>query len=60
VSLNTGDPGWFATDLVHELEIATEMLAVSPEQHRAMQLDAVAASFLSAEAATLRQAIAAH
>jgi hypothetical protein len=37
------------------------VLGVSPEQHGAMQLDAVAASFMSAEAATtLRQAIAAH
>jgi aminodeoxyfutalosine deaminase len=61
VCLNTDDPGWFATDLVHELENATEVLGVSPERHRAMQLDAVAASFMSAEAATtLRQAIAEH
>ncbi len=61
VCLNTDDPGWFATDLVHELEIATELLGVSLDRHRAMQLDAVAASFMSAEAATtLRQAIAAH
>lgn len=61
VCLNTDDPGWFATDLVHELGLATELLGVSLDRHRAMQLDAVAASFMSAEAArTLRQAIAAH
>jgi adenosine deaminase len=61
VCLNTDDPGWFATDLVTELAIASEVLGVSLEQHRAMQLDAVAASFMSAEAATtVRQEIAAH
>lgn len=61
VCLNTDDPGWFATDLVHELEVATVFLGVSLEQHRAMQLDAVAASFMSAEsAATCHQAIAEH
>ena len=61
VCLNTDDPGWFATDLVHELAIATEFLGVSLERHRAMQLDAVSASFTSAETATsCRQAIAAH
>lgn len=51
VCLNTDDPGWFATDLVTELAIATEYLGVSPEQHRAMQLDAVRASFLAPEIA---------
>ncbi len=61
VCLNTDDPGWFATDLVHELEVATEFLGVSLEQHRAMQLDAVAASFMSAEsAAACREAILDH
>lgn len=61
VCLNTDDPGWFATDLVHELEVATESLGVSLDQHRAMQLDAVAASFMSAEAtSTLRRAIASY
>lgn len=61
VCLSTDDPGWFATDLVTELAIASEVLGVSLEQHRAMQLDAVAASFMSAEAATtVRQEIAAH
>lgn len=49
VCLNTDDPGWFATDLVTELEIATEVLGVTLDQHRVMQLDAVAASFMSAE-----------
>jgi aminodeoxyfutalosine deaminase len=61
VCLNTDDPGWFATDLVHELQIASELLGVAPERHRAMQLDAVAASFMPAGVATkLREAIAAH
>ena len=47
VSVNTDDPGWFATDLVTELEIASSRLGVTPEQHRAMQRDAIAASFMS-------------
>ncbi len=46
VCLNTDDPGWFATDLVTELAIATEHLGVTRDDHRAMQLDAVAASFM--------------
>jgi adenosine deaminase len=45
VCLNTDDPGWFASDLVGELELATTAFGVTAEQHRAMQLDAVAASF---------------
>ena len=58
VCLNTDDPGWFATDLVTELQIASEVLGVSPERHAAMQLDAVAASFMSSEmAAALHQDI---
>jgi adenosine deaminase len=47
VCLNTDDPGWFDTDLVTELELATERLGVSFEQHRTMQLDASAASFMT-------------
>lgn len=58
VCLNTDDPGWFATDLITELTIATDVLGVTLEQHRAMQLDAVAASFMSAESrAALTSAI---
>ena len=53
VCLNTDDPGWFATDLVTELEIASEVLGVSLEQHRAMQVDAVAASFMPSTAKQL-------
>ncbi len=45
VCLNTDDPGWFATDLFTELELASDVLGVTLEQHRAMQLDAIAASF---------------
>lgn len=58
VCLNTDDPGWFATDLVTELAIASDVLGVSLEQHRAMQLDAVRASFMtSKKAAALSQRI---
>jgi len=47
VCLNTDDPGWFATDLVTELTIASEHLGVSRADHVAMQLDAVDAAFVS-------------
>ncbi len=50
VCLNTDDPGWFAIDLVSELANASDVLGVSVEQHRAMQLDAIEASFMSAGA----------
>ena len=46
VCLNTDDPGWFATDLVTELAIASDLFGIDRGQHRAMQLDAVEASFL--------------
>ena len=49
VCLNTDDPGWFATDLLTELNIASRLFGVEPEDHRRMQLDAVEASFLPAE-----------
>ncbi len=48
VCLNTDDPGWFATDLNTELEIATEHLGVSLEDHLEMQRDALDASFATA------------
>ena len=51
VCLNTDDPGWFATDLVTELAIASELLGVDRAQHLAMQLDAVDASFIAPEIA---------
>ncbi len=58
--LNTDDPGWFATDLMTELVIGSERFGLTLGEHRAMQLDALAASFapddvrarLSAELAT--------
>jgi len=53
VCLNTDDPGWFATDLVTELTIATEALGVTVDRHRTMQLDAVDASFMPAAAKRL-------
>jgi adenosine deaminase len=49
VSLNTDDPGYFATDLTTELLAATEHFGLTPEAHLALQRDAVAASFLPAE-----------
>lgn len=45
VSINTDDPGWFATDLVTELEIAVELLGAGPADLVALQEDALAASF---------------
>ncbi len=55
VCLNTDDPGWFATDLVNELTVATERLGVGLGDHLSMQRDAVAASFASP--ATKRQTL---
>lgn len=49
VCVNTDDPGWFDTDLVTELTIASEELGVSRDQHLAMQRDAAAASFAPAD-----------
>lgn len=46
VCLNTDDPGWFATDLVTELALASEHLGISRDDHRSMQLDAVAAALM--------------
>lgn len=45
VCLNTDDPGWFDTDLVTELELASTHFGVGRGQHLAMQLDALDASF---------------
>ena len=45
VCLNTDDPGWFATDLNTELQIASDHLGVDEAAHVAIQLDAVDASF---------------
>ncbi|MCP3991764.1 MAG: adenosine deaminase [Actinomycetia bacterium] len=57
VCLNTDDPGWFATDLNNELIVASRYLGVTPADHLAMQLDALAASFASADT---RNAVAAE
>jgi len=46
VCLNTDDPGWFATDLLTELSIASEHLGVARADHVAMQLVAVDAAFM--------------
>lgn len=45
VSINTDDPGWFATDLVTELEIAADLLSAGRADLVALQEDALAASF---------------
>ncbi len=47
VCINTDDPGWFATDISTELALATQYFGVSDQDHLAIQLDAVAASFAS-------------
>jgi aminodeoxyfutalosine deaminase len=52
VCLNTDDPGWFAGDLMTELELASEHFAVAQADHVAMQLDAVDASFAPADLKT--------
>jgi aminodeoxyfutalosine deaminase len=58
VCLNTDDPGWFATDLVNELSIGSDLFGLGRDAHRAMQLDAVRASFMAPEpAAALSAAI---
>jgi adenosine deaminase len=46
VCLNTDDPGWFATDLVTELTLASAHLGVTATDHMAMQRDAVKAAFM--------------
>lgn len=43
--INTDDPGWFATDLLTELELASEHLGIDDTTHVEMQLDAIEASF---------------
>ncbi len=47
VCINTDDPGWFDTDLMTELEIASE-LGVDRDTHLRMQRSALAASFAPA------------
>jgi len=48
VSINTDDPGWFDTDLLSELAIASD-LGIEPDSHLRMQEAALDASFASAE-----------
>lgn len=45
VSINTDDPGWFATDLVTELEIAAGLLGLDRAGLVALQQSALDASF---------------
>lgn len=45
VCVNTDDPGWFATDMMTELEIASTVLGVDRAGHVAMQHDALDGSF---------------
>jgi adenosine deaminase len=46
VTINTDDPGLFAIDLTHELEVATEVLGFEEDDVRAVTENALAASFL--------------
>jgi aminodeoxyfutalosine deaminase len=48
VSLNTDDPGYFATDLTTELVAASEHFGLTADDHVVLQRTAVAASFLPA------------
>lgn len=52
VCVNTDDPGWFATDLMTELRLASDRLGVDAARHVAMQADALDASFASADLTT--------
>ncbi len=47
VSINTDDPGWFATDLVTELQIAADLLGLDESGLVALQRGALDASFAS-------------
>ena len=49
VCINTDDPGWFDTDILTELAIASDDLGIRPDQHLAMQRDAVDASSATAD-----------
>jgi len=49
VTLNTDDPGYFATDLTTELLAASEHFGLTPEEHIALQHSALVASFLPPE-----------
>lgn len=46
VTINTDDPGLFAIDLTHELEVATGVLGFEADDVRAVTENALAASFL--------------
>jgi aminodeoxyfutalosine deaminase len=45
VSISTDDPGWFATDLTSELQIAANLLRATPEAMVGLQQSALEASF---------------
>ena len=47
VCLNTDDPGWFASTLTGELELASERFGLTRTDHVVMQLDALEASLAS-------------
>jgi adenosine deaminase len=49
VCINSDDPGMFATDMTTELAIAHEQLGVSIADLQVMQVDALDASFASAD-----------
>ena len=57
VCLNTDDPGWFDTDLVTELALASEHFGIDEARHLALQRDALDASFASG---TIKSAVRAE
>ncbi|MEL6891818.1 MAG: hypothetical protein AAFP84_09490 [Actinomycetota bacterium] len=47
VCINTDDPGWFDTDLITELTIASDRFGLSVDDHVRLQRHAVEASYAS-------------
>lgn len=61
VTLNTDDPGMFATDLNREYQLAVDVLGLTATELQTLQRNAIDAAFCSAEAkSALRAAVAAH
>jgi adenosine deaminase len=49
LSINTDDPGWFATDLMTELRIGSDVFGLDAAAHLALQRSALDASFAPAD-----------
>jgi aminodeoxyfutalosine deaminase len=47
LNINTDDPGWFATDLMTELRIGSDIFGLSPADHLRLQRHALDASYAS-------------